>query len=254
MIIPCYNNEIVLVKVYKELSKALKSLPVSYEFIFIDNGSRDNTLTLLRQIAEEDYNCNFLSLSHNVSKMEAVFIGAKLSTGEYIGFMDCYHPSKLIPSFFHALNSSDFTFVGGEVLNDNKNRKKQIYFKMACTSLFKDIFLHDNLKAFCDRFYHHKEIHWIPYRELEHVESPWENRFKFIEFQKYTIQHPLLTPVLLVIGFIILPLFLILFYDLKILLFYLLSIVIIILLFIYFIKRRQKFIPHGEDNIKESTF
>jgi len=254
VVIPCYNDETVLVKIYKDLSKALKSLPTSYEFIFIDNGSRDHTLTILRTIAEKDYNCNYLSLSKNVSKMEAVFLGAKLSTGKYIGFLDCHHPAYLIPSFYEALQQQHRQFVGGEVVNTatKKSGKRQPYFKMAYASLFEDIIKTDNLTLFCDCFYNHSDVYWIPYKELEHVESPWENKFGY--FHNHTCSFIILIVCIVSLCFIALPLLFITYYESDTLSACIFSFILGILILLFMRRRKQKLSFHGKKNIKESTF
>lgn len=253
VVIPCYNDEAVLMKIYKDLGKVLKSLPTSYELIFIDNGSRDHTLSILRKIAEEDYNCNYLSLSKNVSKMEAVFLGAKLSTGKYIVFIDCYHPASLVLSFYEALQQHCH-FVGGEVVNNptKKSGKRQPYFKMAYANIFKDVLQTDNLTAFCDRFYNHTYIYWIQYKELEHVESRWENTF--ISFQKKTCNSMIIFPCVIILCFIILPMLLVSYYEFNIIYACLLSFIIGIVILFMMKKYKQKLDFHGQDNIKESTF
>lgn len=252
VVIPCYNDEAVLMKIYKDLGKVLKSLPTSYELIFIDNGSRDHTLSILRKIAEEDYNCNYLSLSKNVSKMEAVFLGAKLSTGKYIVFIDCYHPASLVLSFYEALQQHCH-FVGGEVVNNptKKSGKRQPYFKMAYANIFKDVLQTDNLTAFCDRFYNHTDIYWIQYKELEHVESRWET---FISFQKKTCNSMIIFPCVIILCFIILPMLLVSYYEFNIIYACLLSFIIGIVILFMMKKYKQKLDFHGQDNIKESTF
>lgn len=254
VVIPCYNDESFLMKVYKDLCKALKSLPVSYEFIFIDNGSRDHTLSILRKVAEDDYNCNYLSLKKNVSKMEVVFLGAKLSTGEYICFIDCYHPASLLPLFYQDLKQSHCHIVGGEVISNtsNRNGKRQTYFKMARAILFKDVLNSDNLTAFCDRFYNHTNVQWIQYIELEHVESLWKN--KFISLQKQTCNSALLFSCIISICFFILPALFIYMYDIDTLLSCVVSYITGIVILLFMRKHKQKLNLHGKENIKETTF
>lgn len=253
MVIPCYNDAAVLMNVYKDLSKVLKSLPASYEFVFIDNASRDDTLSILRKLADDDYNCNYLSLSRNVSKMEALFIGAKHSTGEYICFTDCYHPSYLIRSFFEALQKKHYLFIGGEAINDinKKNGKRQTYYKMMNAELMTQILITDNLSAFCDLFYNHSAIHWLRYKELEHVEYSWEN--KFFSFHRYALFDFLIIRAAIVICLVILPLGLVTIYDRHILFPYL-AVLIMIILIVFMVKKRKQRIFHGQDNIKERKF
>lgn len=253
MVISCYNDAAALMNVYKDISKTLKSLPASYEFIFIDNSSRDNTLPVLRKLADDDYNCNYLSLSRNVSRIEASFIGAKHSTGEYICFMDCYHPSSLIPAFFEALQTKQHYFIGGEAINDDQKKtgKRQLYYKMMDANIIKEILNTNDIGAFSDLFYNHNEIYWLQYKELEHLEYPWENNFIF--FHKYTLNDYLILRIAIVICFVLLPLILVTVYDKSMLLPYLVILTVLVLLF-FIIKKRKHRVFHGQTHIKESKF
>lgn len=254
MVIALHNDERHLWKFYHDMSKVLKELPITYEFIFIDNGSRDATLHLLRDLSRQDYNCNYLSLSHNVSKMEAVYLGARLATGEYTGFIDCHYPPYLIPHFYLALSEQRYSCVGGSLVQEGRKRgKHQTYFKMMKSHSLVDILHSDNITAFCDRFYnnHSREILWIPYTELEHDGSPWEQRIQLFPLCSRSCLFIIMTS--LVIAEFFLPE--ILFHqEIDIITAYVISNILLVM-FLFLLHTLHKIRhPLSKDNIKETTF
>ena len=78
IIVPCYNEEDVVSLFYQETHKAVTSIPdLDYEFIFIDDGSKDHTLDILRVLSCQDKNCHYLSFSRNFGKEAAMYADRK---------------------------------------------------------------------------------------------------------------------------------------------------------------------------------
>ena len=97
-VLPCYNEEKVLSLTYRELSGELKKATDDYEIIFVDDGSRDGTLSLLKGFAESDSHVKYISFSRNFGKESAMLAGMRYSSGEYTVIMDSdlQHPPELI--------------------------------------------------------------------------------------------------------------------------------------------------------------
>ena len=72
LVIPCFNEQESLPIFYKEISKVLHSMECDYELIFIDDGSNDDTLKLLRKFGENDKNLKYVSFSRNFGKEAAI--------------------------------------------------------------------------------------------------------------------------------------------------------------------------------------
>lgn len=108
LVIPCYNEQESIPFFYDEASKVLKELNISqeqYEFIFVDDGSKDNTLNVIKELAFKDSSVHFVSFSRNFGKEAALYAGLNKASGEYISVMDAdlQDPPSLLPSMFKAL-------------------------------------------------------------------------------------------------------------------------------------------------------
>ena len=88
LIIPCYNEEDVLKLTYEKLIEHVPSITDSYEIIFIDDGSSDNTLDILKEFAKTNKNIKIISFSRNFGQQNALYAGLESSSGDYIGFID----------------------------------------------------------------------------------------------------------------------------------------------------------------------
>lgn len=106
LIVPCYNEEQVLNIFYTE-TKGITDKIHGYEFnfIFVDDGSRDTTLEILQGFAEREENVKYISFSRNFGKESAMYAGLKNSTGDYVLILDAdlQHPPKLIVDMLQAM-------------------------------------------------------------------------------------------------------------------------------------------------------
>lgn len=107
IVVPCYNEEDVLNMFYTELSKVIDTID-QYECrcIFVDDGSRDKTLDILRSLAEQHENVNYISFSRNFGKEAGMYAGLQHSTGDYVIIMDAdlQHPPTMIPDMINGIN------------------------------------------------------------------------------------------------------------------------------------------------------
>lgn len=106
LVVPCFNEGEVLGLFHSEVSAVLnRCAGYTFHFIFVNDGSRDQTLDLLRRFAAEDERVRYLSLSRNFGKESAMLAGMKYSTGDYVGILDAdlQHSPELIPEMLAAL-------------------------------------------------------------------------------------------------------------------------------------------------------
>lgn len=98
IIIPCYNEEQVIEQTYHTLVTHVAALPISYELLFINDGSQDDTLTLLKQFAQDNPAVRYISFSRNFGKESSMLAGLSYATGECVIIMDAdlQHPPSLI--------------------------------------------------------------------------------------------------------------------------------------------------------------
>ena len=72
VIVPCFNEEEALPVYYREMIRVMRKMPeVEFELLFVDDGSTDRTLEILRNLHETDARCRYLSFSRNICKESA---------------------------------------------------------------------------------------------------------------------------------------------------------------------------------------
>lgn len=106
IIVPCYNEEEVLEVFYKETSLVVDAIDgYTFNFIFIDDGSHDETLHKMKKLAGEHNNVSYISFSRNFGKEAAMLAGLKYSTGDLVVIMDAdlQHPPAMIPDMLKGI-------------------------------------------------------------------------------------------------------------------------------------------------------
>ena len=88
VIVPCYNEEESLGHFYERTALVLAQMDVDYELLFVDDGSSDKTLSILRDMRERDSHCRYVSFSRNFGKEAAMYAGLREADGDYRVFMD----------------------------------------------------------------------------------------------------------------------------------------------------------------------
>ena len=105
IIVPCYNEEAMLNLFFKETNKILSAIEnYSFKYIFVDDGSKDKTLSILKELAAANDNVYYISFSRNFGKEAGMYAGLKHSTGDYVVIMDAdlQHPPSMIPDMIKA--------------------------------------------------------------------------------------------------------------------------------------------------------
>lgn len=113
LIVPCYNEQEALPIFYKEVSGVVTELKMDYEILFINDGSKDNTLAILKELAAEDSNVSYISFSRNFGKEAAMYAGFCNAHGDYIAVMDAdmQDPPSLLPKMMEILKSGEYDSV-----------------------------------------------------------------------------------------------------------------------------------------------
>lgn len=104
VVVPAYNEQESLKMFYDEIIKIAKLMntEIEFEFMFIDDGSKDRTLNILREMSRNDDRVHYISFSRNFGKESAIYAGLENSQGDYIVVMDAdlQHPPKFIPKMY----------------------------------------------------------------------------------------------------------------------------------------------------------
>ena len=114
IVVPCYNEEESIPIFYKEIDKVSKKMnTVNFEYIFIDDGSHDNTLNVLRKLSKKDKRVRYISFSRNFGKEAGMYAGLEATKGDYAAIMDVDlqdPPEKLI-EMYKSLKEEDYDVV-----------------------------------------------------------------------------------------------------------------------------------------------
>ena len=114
VVVPCYNEEEALPVYYKEMCRVMDEMKdVVFELIFVDDGSSDATLGIMKDLNEKDSRCRYLSFSRNFGKEAAIYAGLKASEGDYVALMDVdlQDPPALLPEMYEILQEDGYDNV-----------------------------------------------------------------------------------------------------------------------------------------------
>ena len=115
VIVPCYNEEQSLQYFYKEIVAVSKKMNyLDFEYIFIDDGSKDKTLEILKEYAKKDKRVKFISFSRNFGKEAAMLAGLEYSKGDYVTLMDAdlQDPPQLLETMYKIITEENYDSVG----------------------------------------------------------------------------------------------------------------------------------------------
>lgn len=115
LVVPAYNEEEALPIFYDEVMKVEKKLSdVELEFLFVDDGSRDKTLEVLRELNNKDNRVHYVSFSRNFGKEAAIYAGLENATGDYVAILDAdlQDPPALLPEMLRVVTEEDYECVG----------------------------------------------------------------------------------------------------------------------------------------------
>ena len=99
-IVPCYNEEAALHFFYEEMQKVMRTMDYAeFELLFVNDGSKDNTLHIVKELAEKDARVAYVSFSRNFGKEAAIYAGLEYADGDLTVIMDAdlQDPPALLP-------------------------------------------------------------------------------------------------------------------------------------------------------------
>lgn len=114
VIVPCYNEEESLPLFYKEIDKISKEMKkIDFEFLFINDGSKDKTLDVMRKLASDDKRVRYISFSRNFGKESAMYAGFENAKGDYVAVMDAdlQDPPSLLPGMYKSIKEEGYDSV-----------------------------------------------------------------------------------------------------------------------------------------------
>lgn len=139
IVVPCYNEEESIPLFYEEVNKVTEQMKkkAKFEFVFVNDGSRDKTLEELRKLAKKDSRVRYISFSRNFGKEAGMLAGLEHATGDYITTMDAdlQDPPALLDEMFETLESGEYDCCATR----STNRKGYSFLRKTFTKWFYSI-------------------------------------------------------------------------------------------------------------------
>lgn len=114
VIVPCYNEELSLDYFYDEIDRISKQMKkLDFEFLFINDGSKDNTLGKIKELSKKDKRVVYISFSRNFGKEAAMMAGLEHAKGDYITLMDAdlQDPPELLEEMYRLIKEENYDCV-----------------------------------------------------------------------------------------------------------------------------------------------
>ncbi len=131
LIVPCYNEEEALPFLYNALCDVRKEVTDhKFEFIFVNDGSRDKTSSVIKGFAENDPDVKYIIFSRNFGKEAAMYAGLEKSKGDLVAIMDAdmQDPPSLIPSMIRSIEADEADIIASRRVNREGEPKIRSFF------------------------------------------------------------------------------------------------------------------------------
>ncbi len=212
LIIPCFNEQDALPIFYVEVTKTMGSLKYNYELIFVNDGSKDSTLDVLRQLAAKDNRVTYLSFSRNFGKEAAMYAGFCNASGDYVAVMDAdmQDPPSLLPEMLEILEKGNYDSVATRRVNRDREPFLRSWFAKQFYRIINRIsdadivdgardfrlMRSEMVSAICTMGEYNRfskgifgwigfKTYWMPYKNIERVAG--ETKWSFWKLLKYAI-------------------------------------------------------------------
>ncbi|MDR0299517.1 MAG: glycosyltransferase family 2 protein [Streptococcaceae bacterium] len=135
VVVPCYNEEESLLFFFEAIEKIRPQIPTDFEYIFVNDGSRDKTLEVLRKLHDENPDLvHYISLSRNFGKESAIYAGLIEATGDYVTLMDAdlQDPPETLIEMYRMLQNPEVDCVAAR----RSDRSGEPWLRSAFSHLF----------------------------------------------------------------------------------------------------------------------
>lgn len=142
VIVPCYNEEESLPDFYKAIiGIAGEMAETDFEFLFINDGSKDRTLEILKELHRKDKRVRFCSFSRNFGKEAGIYAGLKNSNGDFVVLLDAdlQHPPEYIPKMYQLITTEGYDSVAMKRTNRKGEKKIRSFFSKSFYKLINKI-------------------------------------------------------------------------------------------------------------------
>lgn len=133
IIIPCYNEQETVPLFYEAVTPVIQGMDCEYELIFVDDGSKDDTLAAMRRLAKMDERVTYIALSRNFGKEAAMYAGLRNASGDFTAVMDAdlQDPPSLLPEMLETLRTGEYDCVAARrVSRQGEGRIKSAFARL----------------------------------------------------------------------------------------------------------------------------
>ena len=133
IVVPCYNEQEVLRTFYAETCRVLETLPgYVFRFLFVDDGSKDNTIVIMKELAQTHDNVKYLSFSRNFGKEAAMYAGLTYADADYVILMDAdlQHPPAMIPDMLAAVEEGYDCCAARRVSREGESKIRSLFSQL----------------------------------------------------------------------------------------------------------------------------
>ena len=133
VVVSCYNEEEVLPIFYKEIDSVSKKLDnVDFEFLFVDDGSKDKTLRIIKELAKSDSRVKYISFSRNFGKEAAMNAGLTYAKGDYVVLMDAdmQDPPKYLIDMYNSLQEDYDVVATRRITRKGEPKVRSIFSRL----------------------------------------------------------------------------------------------------------------------------
>lgn len=134
VVVPCYNEEESLPLFYRKINDIAEEMKEQeFEFLFINDGSRDATLEILKELHRKDKRVRFCSFSRNFGKEAGIYAGLQYAKGDYVVLLDAdlQHPPEYIPKMYKIITMESYDSVAMKRVNRKGEKKVRSFFSAA---------------------------------------------------------------------------------------------------------------------------
>ena len=131
VIVPCYNEQEAIPAFYKAVTEtAAKISGAEFEYIFVNDGSKDKTIDVIKELAQRDGRVKYVSFSRNFGKESAMYAGMEYASGDYVAIMDVdlQDPPELLAEMYDNLKSGEYDCVASRRVNRKGEAKIRSFF------------------------------------------------------------------------------------------------------------------------------
>lgn len=136
IVVPCYNEEESVKLFLSEIQSILADY--NFEVIFVNDGSSDNTLDVIKDLADSNSNVKYISFSRNFGKESAIYAGLSNANGDLVCLIDAdlQHPPRLIPEMIESICAGEADVVAAR----RTSRKGESKLKSIFSHMFYKVF------------------------------------------------------------------------------------------------------------------